>query len=112
MSNIQTRGLLTLAFITGYIEEHGYSPTYQEIADELRTSKSVVSKDLDRLESKGYLTTSNGGEWRTRSRTIVLSGRDVHFSPEEYQLLITAWGDDIKAEILEAAAQTRFVITA
>ena len=42
-------------FINEYIKEFGVSPTTQEIADEFRTAKSIVSKFVTRLVEEGRL---------------------------------------------------------
>jgi len=46
-----------LSFITSYVKENGYSPTYREIADELGTgSTATIHEHIKNLETKGYLT--------------------------------------------------------
>ncbi len=45
-----------LDVIARFIEEHGYSPSYQEIADELKlASLATVHKHIQALEAKHYL---------------------------------------------------------
>jgi repressor LexA len=45
-----------LDFIAGFIEEHGYSPSYEEIARGLQlASLATVHKHISTLESKQYL---------------------------------------------------------
>ena len=51
----ETRGAL-LSFIEDYHDEHGYAPTYQEIADGLGlASKNTVSHHIIGLEEEGLL---------------------------------------------------------
>lgn len=41
--------------------EHGRSPTYAEIAEEMRyTSKNAAAEHVKRLEEKGWIEPSNG----------------------------------------------------
>ncbi|HEY7679390.1 MAG TPA: transcriptional repressor LexA [Terriglobia bacterium] len=43
-------------FIAGFLREHNYSPSFQEIADGLRLSSiATVHKHISTLERKGYL---------------------------------------------------------
>jgi len=45
-----------LRLISGYIEEKGYPPSYQEMADRLNIkSKFAILKHIDALVTKGYL---------------------------------------------------------
>ena len=44
-------------FIEYFIEENGYSPTFQQIADKMKLrSLATVSKHIDRIIAEGYLT--------------------------------------------------------
>lgn len=46
-----------LKIIAGYVEEKGYAPTYQELANFLNIkSKYAILKHIDSLVSKGYLS--------------------------------------------------------
>ena len=46
-------------FVTGFIHEKGYSPSYEEIAENLGLSSlASVHKHIETLEAKGYLTRS------------------------------------------------------
>ncbi len=43
-------------FIAGFVEEHGYSPSYEELARGLQlASVATVHKHIQSLESRGYL---------------------------------------------------------
>jgi repressor LexA len=45
-----------LDFITGFVEENGYSPSYEELARGLQlASVATVHKHIEALESRGYL---------------------------------------------------------
>lgn len=58
----------TLAFVTQYVEKHGYAPVMREIVEGTRhKSTSTVQKDLDILVRKGYVRRSRG-----TSRAIIL----------------------------------------
>lgn len=57
-----------LELIRQHIDNHGYPPTLRELAKQLEVSGTLpVSKHLDALERKGYLTRSSG------SRSISLN---------------------------------------
>ncbi len=101
-----------LTFITSYINEHNYAPTWREMAKELGASTSVVSNHLRYLEKTGHISLTHDQTPNGKSRTITLKGHTVRFTDEEWHLMHAAWGDDIKEAILEAAGQTRFVVTA
>jgi repressor LexA len=46
-----------LDFIVGYLDEHGYSPSFEELAAGLElASLATVHKHITALEQKGYLT--------------------------------------------------------
>ena len=45
-----------LDFIIGFVEEHGYSPSYEELAGGLNlASVATVHKHIEALESRGYV---------------------------------------------------------
>ncbi len=57
MKGLTQRQQQVLEFIAAYVNERGYPPTYQEIADALGiTSKQGVVRHLEALIRKGYLT--------------------------------------------------------
>ena len=65
-----------LDFVSGFIEENGYSPSMEEIAQHFHfASLNAVFKHLSALESRGYLQRDSN-----RARSIQLSqtcaGRD------------------------------------
>lgn len=46
----------TLDYITSFIEQHGYSPSYREIANGLKlNSVATVAQHIDSLVGKGLL---------------------------------------------------------
>ena len=53
--NLTPKQLRVLEFVRQYRENHGYSPTMQEIADELGVSKVTVFEHVQALVSKGAL---------------------------------------------------------
>lgn len=53
--NLTPKQLRVLEFVRQYRESHGYSPTMQEIADELGVSKVTVFEHVQALVSKGAL---------------------------------------------------------
>ena len=56
MKKITERQKQILESIAGYIEEKGYPPSYQELADQLGIkSKFAILKHIDALVKKGYL---------------------------------------------------------
>ena len=61
-----------LDFITGFIDENGYSPSMEEIAEHFQfASLNAVFKHLEALESRGYLHRDTN-----RARSIQLSHED------------------------------------
>lgn len=70
MKKITPRQQSVLEFISDYIGNHDYPPTYQEIADAFHiASKQGVVRHLVALERKGYIT---------RGDTLARSIRIVH----------------------------------
>ncbi|MEJ2635045.1 MAG: transcriptional repressor LexA [Calditrichia bacterium] len=70
MKELTTRQKAVLEFISKYTNEHGYPPTYQNIADAFGiVSKHGVVRHLVALERKGYIQ---------RSDTLARSIRIVH----------------------------------
>ena len=62
-----------LDFITGFIDENGYSPSMEEIAEHFQfASLNAVFKHLEALESRGYLHRETN-----RARSIQLSQEDA-----------------------------------
>ncbi len=50
----------TLDYITTFIEQHGYSPSYREIANGLKLSSvATVAQHIDTLVEKGFLEKGN-----------------------------------------------------
>jgi len=56
---------LVLECLDNFIKEHGYSPTYQELADRLHCDVNTVFKKVCILIDKGYVSQVNG-----KSRTL------------------------------------------
>ena len=68
MEELTPRQSQVLAFITGFIDAHGYPPTLREIGHHLVVNGTLgVMRHLQALEKKGYLTKSAGS-----SRGIVI----------------------------------------
>lgn len=53
--NVTPRQLDVLVAIRNYRHLHGYAPTMQELADQLRTSKVTIFEHVNALERKGIL---------------------------------------------------------
>lgn len=56
---------LVLECLDWFINEHGYSPTYQELAIELKCDVNTVFKKVCILIDRGYVSCVNG-----KSRTL------------------------------------------
>lgn len=55
-----------LAFVRSHIEEHGYAPSYREIADAFDlSSPATVYQHIQSLIEKGFLRTGEDGEARS-----------------------------------------------
>ncbi len=59
-------------YIVRFIGQKGYSPTINEIACGVITSRSFVRNVLYKLEDKGFLTFD-----KHKRRTIVLTNKDI-----------------------------------
>ncbi len=56
-------------FVRDYLQEHGYSPSYEEIRRHLGfQSLNAVYKHLKQLEQRGYLSSL----WQNRKRALEL----------------------------------------
>lgn len=76
MEELTPRQSQVLAFITEFIDTHGYPPTQREIAAHLEINGTLgVMRHLHALEKKGYLTKAAGS-----SRGIVVAGRSSSVS--------------------------------
>jgi repressor LexA len=76
MEELTPRQSQVLAFITGFIDTHGYPPTLREIAAHLEINGTLgVMRHLQALEKRGFLTKSAGS-----SRGIMLTGRSSSVS--------------------------------
>lgn len=84
MIGITRQQLDCLNFVRSYTREHGYSPSFQEIADALRLkSKSGALRLLDNLEDRGHIV-----RLRRRSRSIQLVKRFAAANDEEREAKI------------------------
>ena len=59
---------LTLECLDNFIKEHGYSPTYKELAEELHCDVNTVFKKVCILIDRGYVTCANG---KTRTLKVI-----------------------------------------
>ncbi|WP_455913057.1 LexA family protein [Pseudomonas syringae] len=50
----------TLAFIAGYIAQHGYSPTFAEIARAQQVNVNAIGGRIAQLVKKGAVTKADG----------------------------------------------------
>ncbi|MDB5177120.1 MAG: hypothetical protein JWN75_788 [Candidatus Saccharibacteria bacterium] len=95
-----------LQFITDFLNEHDYAPSYREIMAELGyKSVSTVAVHVDALITKGYLTKSDKS---ARSVRIADSKSDVEINHlawlrTEITRLETAGIDDDQLETLRSA---------
>lgn len=54
-----------LAYMTSYVNDHGYAPTYREIQESMGfTTAWRVSESLGRLKDGGYIATDHPGSSR------------------------------------------------
>ncbi len=56
---------MVLECLDWYIKEHGYSPTYRELASELNSTVNSIFKRITILIDRGYVSCVNG-----KSRTL------------------------------------------
>ncbi len=108
----QQRSAELLRYITQQIMENDCAPTFREMADSIGVSKGIIWEHIEYLELRGEITTISTSAGHYRPNSIRLNRRVIYFTPDEWLLIQTAWGDCIKEEILKAAEQTRFVVTA
>ncbi len=74
-ANLTPKQLRILQLIRECREEHGYSPTMQELADALGVSKVTVFEHVNALERKGVLTReANRARSLSMSDEVVLPG--------------------------------------
>lgn len=59
---------LALECLDNFIKEHGYSPTYKELAEELHCDVNTVFKKVCILIDRGYVTCANG---KTRTLKVI-----------------------------------------
>jgi repressor LexA len=71
MQTVTPRQLQVLQFIRDYRKRSGYSPTMQEIGDQLGLTKVTVFEHAEALERKGLLTR----EGKHRARSLQVSPR-------------------------------------
>lgn len=83
-----------LDHLEGYLVEHGYSPSYEEIAAHFGfSSLATVHEHLENLQEKGYIRRS-----RHRSRSIEIQRRESPAQAVELPLLgYVAAGEPIEA---------------
>lgn len=111
-STQQQRSAALLRYITQQIMEKDCAPTFREMADSIGVSKGIIWEHIEYLEARGEITTLSTPAGHYRPNSIRLNRRVIYFTPDEWLSIQTAWGDDTKEEILKAAGQTRFVVTA
>jgi repressor LexA len=83
-----------LDFLTGYIERHGYAPSFEEIAEHFSfRSLATVHEHLTNLEHKGYIQRGHN-----ESRSIVVAPQPGQAGATELPLLgQVAAGEPIEA---------------
>ncbi|TVR62419.1 MAG: transcriptional repressor LexA [Gemmatimonadales bacterium] len=96
------RQKLILDFIEGYIEDHGYAPSFEEIAGAFGyTSLATVHEHVSNLERKGYIRKAFN-----QSRSIELVRRDALPGAVELPLL----GEVAAGQPIEAVPDTETVL--
>ena len=76
MRSLSKRQEAILSFISGYIKQYNYSPTFREIARATNIpSTSIIFIDLNLLESRGYITRR-----RTLSRSISITKQESYLT--------------------------------
>lgn len=108
----QQRNAQLLRYITEQIMEKDCAPTFREMAHSIGVSKGIIWEHIEHLELRGEITTLSTPAGHYRPNSIRLNRRMIYFTPDEWHLMHAAWGDDIKEEIIKAAGNTRFVVTA
>lgn len=68
MREITYKQKLTLECLDNFIKEHGYSPTYKELAELLHCDINTVFKKIYILIDKGYVSQVNG---KTRTMKVI-----------------------------------------
>lgn len=91
----KTKKEKTLAFIADYSNQHGFSPTFREIADGLGyASIATVHKHIEQLKAEGLITDAG-----RKSRSIVLKNEIVasghNHSKEQHVCLKTSDGGSL-----------------
>ena len=84
-----------IAFIAEFTDQHGFSPTYREIAEGLGyASVSTVHKHITELKEKGLISETDG-----KSRSLVLvngiDGVDRNNPEEQHVCLKTSDGGNL-----------------
>ena len=80
MSPDQKRRYIVYQYILDFWREHKKSPSLRDIADEFRTSTSVISYYLDALVEDGYIMPRTEGEARTIIPVVIADAIDEFFS--------------------------------
>ena len=93
--NITKKQKYILDYIHEYIEDHGYSPTYEEIADYFGyRSKGTVHKHITNLEERGYIKK----DWNKNRALELTASANGHETNSELPLLgRVAAGEPIEA---------------
>src|SRR3990172_3343964 len=89
-----------LDFLVGFINRHGYSPSFEEIAAGLKlTSLATVKKQLKRLERKGFI---RRGYNQSRSVEVVALPRPVRESVARHAIELPLLGRIAAGKPVEA----------
>ena len=75
----------TLEFIRTFVAEHGYSPTFREIAAKLGIHNNAVFQQVSRLKRDGYVTFDPGKARTIRVLQVPASEFEVEFDVENYE---------------------------
>lgn len=85
VKSISSKQQKVLNFYKDFVSSNGHAPTYQEAADGIGVSKSVVYEHVKKLEKKGYLTVAKDGGVQVvgESSTIPVLGKVACGNPIE-----------------------------
>lgn len=103
IQRLTPKQLKILSLIRDYQHQHGYSPTMQELADELGITKVTVFEHVAVLEKKGLLRRA-----RHRARSLELSSQ-VEFPDETHRVRLPLVGTIAAGEPIEAIEQRETV---
>lgn len=104
---LYTKERQALAFITQYIQRHGYAPTLVEIAEGIGVNAvSTVHEHLEKLIQKGFIKKSPGFE-----RSIELVENKIKLNPNESAMEVPVLGFIAAGSPLEPHTDPNFYLS-